>query len=315
MVVAGLAAFITNPALAGWPERSITITHGLGPGGGVDTTARILAEHLSRRLGQQVIVEAMQGSASVIAASHVARSAADGHNLALFPSTYGAAAALRRKLGFRPVEDFTTVSQVSEFPYIIATYREHAITSLEGLIGAARSAPQPLLYGTPGQGSAQHLLMVQLERQAGIKFQHVPFARGGLQQLTEVLAKRIDLIVDAPITLSEHFASGTLRPIAVSTKERSNQLPDTPSIFEAGFGDFDVRGWMGLVDPAGMPGEVVHRLNAEVAAILADAGVAERLRVLGTVARASSPELLRDRLAADIAKWTAVIDEAGIERI
>jgi tripartite-type tricarboxylate transporter receptor subunit TctC len=84
---------------------------------------------------------------------------------------------------------------------------------------------------------------------------------------------------------AEHFASGTLRPIAVSTKERSNQLPDTPSIFEAGFGDFDVRGWMGLVGPAGMPGEVVHRLNAEVAAILADAGVAERLRVLGTVAR------------------------------
>jgi len=222
VVFAGLAAFIATPALAAWPERSITITHGLGPGGGVDTTARILAEHLSRRLGQQVIVEPMPGAASVIAAGHVARSAANGHNLALFPSTYGAAAALRRNLGFRPVDDFTTISQISEFPYVIATYPEHAITSLQGLIGAGRSAPQPLLYGTPGQGSAQHLLMVQLARQAGIKFQHVPFVRGGLQQLTEVLAKRIDLIVDAPITLSEHFASGTLRPIAVSTKEAEN---------------------------------------------------------------------------------------------
>jgi tripartite-type tricarboxylate transporter receptor subunit TctC len=300
--------------LAAWPDRPITIVHGLGPGGGVDTTARILAEHLARRLGQPVVVEPKPGAASVVAAGQVARSAPDGYTLALFPSTYGAAVSLRQNLGFRPVDDFAAVSLVSEFPYVIATYENHAIRDFRGLIDAGRNATQPILYATPGQGSAQHLLMELLGRLANIKLQQVPF-RGGPQAVTEVLAKRIDLIVDAPLTLTEHFASGTLRPLAVTTKERSAGLPDTPAVSEAGFADFDVRGWMGLVAPAGLPDTIVRRLNAEAGAILADAGVAERLQALGTNARGSTPEMLRDRLASDIAKWTAIVAEAGIQKI
>jgi tripartite-type tricarboxylate transporter receptor subunit TctC len=313
-VLAGLTAFVATPALAAWPERPITITHGFAPGGGVDTTARILAEHLTRRLGQQVIVEPMPGAASIVAAGHVARSVPDGYTISLFTSTFAAAASLRRNLGFRPIDDFATISLATEFPYVIATNREHPITNFLELINAARSAPQPLLYGTPGQGSAQHLLITKLARELRIRLQHVPF-RGGAQALTEVLARRVDLIVDPPLLLSEHIANGTLRPLAVTTKERSSSLPDIPSVSEAGLVTFDVRGWMGVVGPAALPTAIIGRLSSEIAETLADSDVIQRLRSLGSQPRASTPDELRALLASDIGKWTAAIDESGIERL
>jgi len=311
--LAGLTGFVAAPALAAFPERPITITHGLAPGGGLDTTARVLAEHLTRRLGQQVLVEPMPGAATLVAARHISRSAPDGYTICLSSASYPTAAALRRSLDFRPVDDFSTISLVTQYPYVIATYREHPVSSLQGLISAARSASQPLLYGTPGTGSSAHLLMALLAGQANIKLQHVPF-RGGAQALTELLAKRIDLMIDPPLLFSEHFANGTLRAVAVTSKERSSVLPDTPAISEAGFADFDVRGWMGLVGPGGLPDDIVRRFNSEVAAILADPAVIERFRALGSQARASTPDELRTRIAEEIAKWTAVITEAGIER-
>src|SRR5262245_18096969 len=143
-LLAGLTVFVATPVHAAWPERSITITHGFAAGGGVDTTARILAEHLTRRLGQQELVEPMAGAASVVAAGHIVRAAPDGHTISLVTSTYAAAAPLLKNLGIRPVDDFVMIGLVTEFPYVIATYREHAITSVQGLISAARSAPQPL---------------------------------------------------------------------------------------------------------------------------------------------------------------------------
>jgi tripartite-type tricarboxylate transporter receptor subunit TctC len=314
MGLPALAIAGAEPASAAWPDRGLTIVHGLGPGGGVDVTARILADQFSSRLGHAVTVESRPGAATIVAAGQVARSAPDGYTLAVFPSTYAAAVALRRSLTFRPVDDFATVGQISEFPYIIATYREHAAADFPGLIRAARSAPQPLTYATPGQGSAQHLLMAMLAKSANVEFQHVPF-RGGPQALTEVLAKRIDLIVDAPLILTEHLSTGTIRALAVTTRERSSWLPETPSIAERGFADFDVRGWMGLVAPAALPGTIVSRLNAELAGVLADANVRQRLHALGTEARTSSSEEFRARLVGDIDRWTTVIAQAGIERI
>jgi tripartite-type tricarboxylate transporter receptor subunit TctC len=290
------------------------IVHGLGPGGGVDVTARILADKFSSRFGHAVTVEARPGAATIVAAGQIAKSPADGYTTGVFPSTYAAAVALRRNLAFRPIDDFAMIGQISEFPYIIATYREHTAASFQDLIRVARSAPQPLTYATPGQGSAQHLLMAMLAKSANVEFQHVPF-RGGPQALTEVLAKRIDLIVDAPVILTEHISTGGIRALAVTTRERFSWLPEAPSVAESRFADFDIRGWMGLVAPAGLAGAIADRLNAELAGVLADADVKQRLHAVGTEARASSGEDFKARLAADIERWTRVISQAGIERI
>ncbi|HEX5211555.1 MAG TPA: tripartite tricarboxylate transporter substrate binding protein [Pseudolabrys sp.] len=314
-VLAGLAAFgLPMSAKAAWPERPIVLIHGFGPGGGVDVTARILATGLSKRLGQPVVVESKPGAATTIAAGQLARAAPDGYTLALFASTYGAAAAMYRKLAFRPVDDFSTISMVAEYPYVFAINAENPVQSFSDLLKVARSSSKPLLFGTPGLGSAQHLLVEQLGQMTKIKFQHVPF-RGGAQALNELLAKRIDFMVDPPTILVQQANSGKVRILAVTSAKRFSGLPNTPTVAETGVPGFDVPGWVGLVAPAGLPEPVVTKLASAVAAVLAEPEVVERFRALSDDPTPSSPGQLKARIASDISRWTSVIDLAKIARV
>ena len=202
-ILTGIAATVAAPrrSYAAWPDRPITLVHGFAPGGGVDTTARIVAEGLSRRLGQPVIVESKPGASSTIAAAQLARATPDGHALGVFSGGYGTAAAMYVKLPFRPLDDFSMISQIIEFPFVLATHSDHSARSVSDLVNAARAASTPLLYGTPGVGSVPHLLVEHLAQQAKIQFQHVPY-RGGAQALTELLGRRIDFMVDPAISLA-----------------------------------------------------------------------------------------------------------------
>ena len=315
-VLAGLGAAIVAPcvARAAWPDRPINLVHGFAPGGGADVTARIIGEALAARLGQPVLIESKAGAGSTLAAAQVARAAPDGQTLMMIGSAYAAAGAMYKKLPYRPVEDFAAVGMLCEFPYLIVTHAEHEIRSLADLVKLARSRETPLSYGTNGQGSTQHLLIELLARQAKVKLQHVPY-RGGAQALTDVLGKRIDFMLDPPIIFLEHIQSGKLRPLAATGASRFDGLPDVPTIAESGFAGFAVTSWFGLLAPAGVPGDVVGRLNNEVGAVLADAAIQEKLRKLGNVPAPSSPAAFRSLIADTIAKWTTVIDEAQIERI
>jgi tripartite-type tricarboxylate transporter receptor subunit TctC len=297
-----------------WPNRPIVLTHGFAPGGGVDATARILADGLSRRLGQPIIVEPKPGAGTTLAAAQLARASSDGHTLSLLSSTYATAAAMYKSLSFRPVDDFTMVTMVTEFPYVIATYSDHPIRDIASLISASSSAPKPLLYGTSGIGSVSHLLLELLAQSANVRFQHVPY-RGGAQALTELLGKRIDLMLDPPTILMEQVKSGNVRILAVSTAARAPMLPDIPTIAESGFPGFDVPGWVGLAGPARLPESIVQHLNSEIAAVMADPAIADRIRSLGNEPAPSTPDRLKARLASDIGKWTSVIAAAKIERI
>ena len=297
-----------------YPTRPITLLHGLAPGGGVDTTARIVADGLSRRLGQPVIVQAKPGASSTLASAELARAAPDGHTLGVFSSTYATAAAMYTRLPFRSIDDFSTIGQIIEFPYVLATYAEHSARNIPDLIHAARATETSLLYGTPGVGSISHLLVEDWAKQARIRVQHVPH-RGGPQALAELLGRRIDFMVDPPIILLEHARSGKVRILAVTTATRVGELPDVPPIAEAGFPHFDVSGWMGLVGPAGLPEPIVNRLNSAVADTLAEPGVVQRIRLLGNEPRPSPPDQLKARIAHEIAKWSAVIEAVKIERI
>jgi tripartite-type tricarboxylate transporter receptor subunit TctC len=316
-LVAGAAALpaVSRAARAQtYPSRPITLMHGFGAGGGVDTTARIVAEGLSRRLGQPIIVEPKPGASTTIASAQLARSVADGHTLGVLSSTYGAAAAMYNKLPFRPVDDFSVIGQIIEFPFVVATRVDHSAQNILDLVNAARVANTPLLYGTPGLGSIQHLLVEYLAQQAKVRFQYVPY-RSGAQALTELLGKRIDFMVDPAIILLEHVRSGNVRILAVTTATRSSELPNIPTIAEAGFPAFDVSGWMGLVAPAGLPTSIVARLNFELTGLLAEPIIIERLRALGNEPRPSGPDQLKGRIGEEISKWTAVIDAARIARI
>jgi tripartite-type tricarboxylate transporter receptor subunit TctC len=301
-------------AQAAWPERNITLVHGLAPGGGVDVSARLVAEGLTRRLGQQVVVEPRPGAAGTLAAAQVARAAPDGYTFGFIPSGHAVSAAMYKTLPYHPTDSFTIVGQVIEFPFVVVTHPEHSIRTIPDLIKTARERATPVLGGTPGQGSPQHLLIEYFSRLAGIKLQAVPF-RGGNQALSELLGKRLDFLIDPPIALLGQIKSGTLRAVGVTGGTRFSGLPEVATVAEAGFPGFSVTSWMGVVGPAKLPDAVATRLNSELNGLVAEPAVAERIRALGSEPKAGSPDDFRNRINTDVARWTKVIADAGIERI
>lgn len=315
--LAGLsAAALLRPdrALAAWPERNISLIHGLTAGGGVDVSARLIAEGLSRKLGQQMVVEPKPGAAGTLASAQAARATPDGYLLMWIPSGYAVSAASYKSLPYKPVEDFTIVGQAIEFPFMIVTYPDHKIRNIPDLISTAKSRSEPLLCGVPGAGTPQHLLMEYFMRLAGIKIQIVPF-RGGNQALTDLLGKRIDFLLDPPIALLSQIKSGTLHAIGVTGGKRYAPLPDVGTIAEAGFSGFSVTSWMGMIGPAGLPADITARLNREINAVIAEPGTIEKIHRAGSEPKGGTPADFKALIERDIARWTKVIADAGIERI
>src|SRR5262245_48828556 len=252
-----------------YPSRPSTLVVGFPAGGPLDVVSRLLAQALSTRLGQQIVVENRPGATGTTAAGQVARAEPNGYALMAIPATFAASAALFRKLSFHPVDDFTTITMTAEFPYVLVTYSDHSIRTMEDLIRAARSQKAPLTYGTSGVGSLQHLAVEHFANLANIKLQHVPY-RGGAPAITELLGKRIDLVLDQPTALVDFIRDGRFRALAVTSGRRFFSLPDTPTISEAGFLGFDVSGWQGLVAPANLPIPLLNRLHAELTSVLGD---------------------------------------------
>jgi tripartite-type tricarboxylate transporter receptor subunit TctC len=316
VIVGALATLAAAPAHANpdWPDRPITVVHGFPPGGSTDLVARIVTDSLTRRLGQRVLVEGKPGASGTMAAAQVARAAPDGYTLFALPSGHAFAAATYKSLPYRTIDDFSMISMFTEYPYLMATYAEHSMRTVADFIRLARSRSTPLLYGTPGNGSGPQLAIELLAKEANIKLQHVPY-RGSAPAAIDLIAKRLDFMMDPPAALIEFVRDGRLRALAVTGERRFFALPDVPTIAEAGVSGYLVTAWQGLVAPAGLPEPIVTRLNTEVVAILKEPAVVERLRALGNDPKPMSPEQFKARMAADVAKWTAVVDSINFERI
>jgi tripartite-type tricarboxylate transporter receptor subunit TctC len=316
-VLAGLsAAAVVRPdrAFAAWPERNISMIHGLTAGGGVDVSARVIAEGLSRKLGQQIVVEPKPGAAGTLAAAQMARATPDGYQLGWIPSGHAVTAATYKSLPYHPIDDFTIIGQAIEFPFVVVTHPDHAIRNIPDLIKAAKGRSEPILGGVPGAGTPQHLLIEYFSRLADIKIMAVPF-RGGNQALTELLGKRLDFLIDPPIALLGQVRSGGLHAIGVTGDKRYAPLPNVGTIAEAGFPGFSVTSWMGMVGPAKLPPEIASRLNKEINALIAEPAAIERIHALGSDPKGGTPQDFKALIAKDVARWTKVIADAGIERI
>jgi tripartite-type tricarboxylate transporter receptor subunit TctC len=312
----GITALAVAPARAGpnWPERAVTLVHGFPPGGPVDTAARILAEGLSLRLGQPVIVEPKAGATGAIAAAHVARAANDGYTLLNIPASYTATAAIYRTLPYRPIDDFTMVSTTVGYPMVLATHAGHPMKTLSDLVSLARSKSAPLQYGTAGSGSLQHLAMELFAKVANIELQHIPY-RGGAPAIMDLLGERVDFVPDPPTALMEYIRDGRLRAVAVTSESRYFALPDVPTVAEGGFPGYAVEGFQGIAAPAGLDGAIVAKLNRAIAEVVADPAVVERLKKLGNRPRPSAPDEMKTVLALDIERWGKVVEHAHIERM
>jgi len=297
-----------------WPTRTITVIHGFPAGGPSDVIARLLADGLGRALGQAVIVESRPGASGTVAAGLVARAVPDGYTLSVIPSGHASAAATFASLPYRSVDDFTTISLASEYPYVMATHIDSGFKSVAGLVAAAKKRPGALLYGTPGVGSGPQLAIELFALQTKIKVTHVPY-RGSAPAVMELLAGRLDFMMDPPATMMEFIGNGKLRAVAVSSLKPYFALPSAPTIAESGVPGFDVSAWQGLIAPAGLSERILKRLNAETVRILNDPATVERMHTFGNEASPSTPEQFKKRLVDDIAKWTAVADEIHFQKI
>ncbi|HWE15879.1 MAG TPA: tripartite tricarboxylate transporter substrate binding protein [Hyphomicrobiaceae bacterium] len=308
-----LGMALSNSAAADWPERPITLVHGFGTGGNADLVSRAVADRLAARLGQAVVVEAKPGGGGRTAALFVTRAPADGYTLTMLPGGHATSAAMHEQLPYDPVRDFTWIGMVTESPFIIATYPEHPIKTVADLIAAAKSAPSPLIYGTSGVGTSQHLLTTLFASKANIELKHLP-AKSGAAVSTMLLGKHLELMVDSPPVILELSKAGQLRPIATSGPTRYWALPDVPTIGETVPG-FEGTSYFGLAGPPNMPTDIVKRLNGETVDMGEDAQMIERLKVLGSLPYKSTPDGFKARVVADIERWTALVKEAGIKRI
>ena len=308
-----LAAFaFPHIAAAAWPERPISLVHGFGAGGNADVTARVVADRLSALLGQTVLVEPKPGAGGRVAAGYIARAKADGYTLFMLPGGHAAAAALHEQLPYHPIKDFTFVGLVTQIPFVVATYPEHPVKTVPELITAARSSAEPIIYATSGVGTGQHLSAELFAAMANVKLKHLP-SRGGTSVPTMLLGKHIALGFEPPPTMLELLKDGKIRAIATTGPTRFFALPDVPTIGETIPG-YEVISYFGLAGPANLPANVVKRLNAGTVAMIKEPKTIERLRVLGSAPISSTPEGFKERVAADITKWTKLVTDVGIKR-
>lgn len=308
-----LPALLPLPAFAqSWPERPITLVQGFAAGGNADTIARLIAAPLAAALGRPVVVEGRTGAGGNIASEQVARARPDGHTLILLTGGHAVSAAMYRSLRFDPVADFAFISTVSVFPFVVATAIDGPIADLEGLIARARANPGAVTFSSVGVGSTQHLTGEWLAQRASVQLTHVPY-RGGTQPLADLIARRIEVMVDSVTVTGAAIRAGTIRALGVTSAEPWPGLPARP-IAETIPG-FEVLSWVGLAAPAGTPEPIVARLAEETARILRTEEIRERLAMLGSQARASSPAAMRDFVTGQIATWRRVVAEANIPRV
>jgi tripartite-type tricarboxylate transporter receptor subunit TctC len=271
-----------------------------------------VAERLSAHLGQSVVVEPKPGAGGRVAAGLIARAPADGYTLFMLPGGHAAAAALHEQLPYDSINDFTFIGLVTQIPFVVATYPEHAVKTVPDLIAAAKSTSEPIIYATSGVGTGQHLSAELFAAMANIKLKHLP-SKGGTAVPTMLLGKHIALGFEPPPTLLELIKDGKLRAIATTGPTRFFALPDVPTIAETIAG-YEVTSYFGLAGPPRMPAEVVKRLNESTVAMVKEPETIEKLRVLGSAPLSSTPEGFKERVAADIKRWAKLVTDVGIPK-
>jgi tripartite-type tricarboxylate transporter receptor subunit TctC len=223
-------------------------------------------------------------------------------------------AAIYKSLPYRPLEDFSWISMLSDFPFVLVTYPGHPAKNLAEFIAMAKARAGQLLCAHPGNGTGQHLALELFAATAGIKVQSVPY-RGSPQAATDLLGKRVDAFMDNMTVVAEMVRDGRLRALGITGPSRFFVLPDVQTFAEQGVQGYAVTSWLGLAGPAGLPPPMLTRLNAEVVSILSEPQTIDRLKTIGTEARPTTSEAYRGRVASDIEKWTRIVASANIERI
>ena len=294
-----------------YPSKPIRIVAPFAPGGGTDFIARLIAQKLSERFGQQVIVENKPGAGGNLGAEFAVRSAPDGYTMLLVAGSYTVNPSLYR-LSFDPVNDITPIVQLSQGPFMVAVHPSVPAKTLKELIDLAKQQPDKLSYGSAGSGSITHLASALFLEMAKIKVTHVPY-KGTGPALNDTIAGNVQLIFGSVATTLQYVKSGRLRSLAVTTRERISAAPEVPTVEEAGVPGYQVILWHGLVGPKGMSRAVVERVNRDANEILKAKDMEQLLATDGVSPAGGTPEQFRAQIGADIERWRTVVQRAGLK--
>lgn len=295
----------------GWPGKPIQLIHGFGAGGNADVIARLVAQKLQDQLGKPVVVDIKSGAGGMIATNAVAKAEPDGHTLVMLTGAHTVSAAMRKTLPYDPVNDFSFISTVTAFPFVIAVRADHPATNLAELVQMAKANPGKISYSSVGVGSTQHLVGELLAGSAGVQLLHVPY-RGGGAPVQSVMAAEVDLLIDTPTVAMPHLQGGKLRALGVTSATPWATLPGVIPVAQT-LPQFEVRSWLGLAAPAGLPASIAQRLNAEVKTLLQRPDVIRTLTLAGSAASYSTPQSMQDMVQNDIARWRSVIARRSIQ--
>jgi tripartite-type tricarboxylate transporter receptor subunit TctC len=311
MLAALVLACGASTALAqSYPSKPIRIVVGFTPGGGVDINARLLAPKLAEDFGQQVIVENRPGAGTNIANEFVARAAPDGYTLLINTAAVAINMSLYKKVGYDALRDFAPLSLFSMSPNILVVHVSVPVKNVKELIALARSRPGELNFSSAGAGTTQHLAGELFNLRAGTKMVHVPY-RGSAPSLTALISGEVELTYANIPAISAHVKSGRLRPLANLGPKRSDQLPEVPTMREAGIKGVEVVVWYGVLAPAATPREIVVKLADAIARAARSPDTRQRLQDLGAEPVGNTPEEFGKLLREEVARWAEVVKVSG----
>lgn len=311
-----MAACIVLPsaalAQAKFPNRPITLVVPSSPGGSTDFTARLIAEPLSRALGQPVVVDNRAGASGNIGNTLVARAKPDGYTLLVAYSGYQVGNPhLFKKAGWDPIKDFAPVAMLTRAPQVLAASMNVPANSLGELIAYAKANPGKLNYASSGNGSIQHIAGELFKQLTGTFITHIPY-RGAGPAVQDLLGGQVDLFFTTPASVVSHIKAGKLKGLAVSSADRLTALPQVPTANEAGLKGFALDSWFALYAPAGTPPEIIAQLNAEIAKILANPDAKKKAEDAGTAVETMTPAQLGEYTRKELDAWGKVIKNANI---
>jgi tripartite-type tricarboxylate transporter receptor subunit TctC len=294
-----------------YPTKPIKLVVPFPAGGGTDAIAREVAQKVATQQGWTIIIDNKPGSGGNLGVDTVAKAAPDGYTLALGQtSNLAINPTLYPKLPYSPEKDLTPVSLVASAPLVLVVAANSPYKTLADVVAAAKAKPEALNYASSGSGTVAHLATEQFQKTAGIKFTHVPY-KGAAQGVTDLIGGQIQMYMSSIPTLIGHIKSGKMRPLAVTSAKRADDLPDVPTVAESGYKGFEAVTWFGVVGPTGLPKDVVAKLNAGFNKALQDADVKKKLEAQGADVLGSTPEKFASLIRDETVRWGKIVKESG----
>jgi tripartite-type tricarboxylate transporter receptor subunit TctC len=311
-LLSSLLGITASTAMAqAYPNKPIKLIVPFAPGGFTDVVARILGQKLSISLGQPFVIENKAGAGSTIGTDFVAKAAPDGYTLVMVSTTHVISPAIYPKLPYDPIKSFTPVAKLVDSAYVLLVNPKVPANNVAEFIALAKASPDKIHYASSGNGSSQHLMGGMFASMTGVKMKHVPY-KGSGGAANDLVAGVVESSFAGVPNAMAQVPAGRLKALAVTTSKRIPQLPDVPTMQEAGVPGYNASVWLGLLAPAGTPKEVVMKLNAEIAKVLSAADTKKELYAAGVEADISSPEALNALMVQELDRWGKVIKDAGI---